>query len=80
MKFKSIIHSEKGKIIISILLGFGIATLFRKSCIDSNGNNTCVNYKIKAPDETTFEYDGKCYNVKSVKSKCNQHKPYALIA
>lgn len=80
MKFKSIIHSEKGKIIISIILGFGIATLFRKSCSDSNGNNTCANYQIKTPDDSTFEYDGKCYTIKSQKSKCNHNKQYALIA
>jgi hypothetical protein len=79
MKLKSLIHSEKGKIIISILLGFGIATLFRKSCTDSNGNNTCANYKIKKPDESTFESDGKCYTIKQVPSKCST-KPYALIA
>jgi hypothetical protein len=29
---KSLLNSTKGKIIVSILLGFGIATLFRKSC------------------------------------------------
>lgn len=80
MKFKSLIHSEKGKIIISIILGFGIATLFRKSCTDSNGNNTCSNYQIKSPHEATFEYDGKCYTIQKYKSKCNQDKSYALIA
>lgn len=79
MKFKSIIHSEKGKIIISILLGFGIATLFRKSCTDSYGNNTCANYKIKKPDESTFESDGKCYTIQQLPSKCS-NKPYVLIA
>jgi|APCry1669190591_1035303.scaffolds.fasta_scaffold55418_2 hypothetical protein len=79
MKLKSLIHSEKGKIIISILLGFGIATLFRKSCTDSKGNNTCANYQIKQPDESTFESDGKCYTIQQIPSKCSD-KPYALIA
>lgn len=79
MKIKSLIHSNKGKIIISILLGFGIATLFRKSCTDSNGNDTCVHYQMKPPDESTFESDGKCYTIHQIKSKCSD-KPYALIA
>ena len=79
MKLKSLIHSEKGKIVISILLGFGIATLFRKSCTDSNGNNTCAHYQIKKPDESTFESDGKCYTIKQIQTKCSD-KPYALIA
>ena len=26
------VHSERGKIIMSILLGFGLASLFRKVC------------------------------------------------
>lgn len=77
--FKSLIHSDKGKIVISILLGFGIATLFRKSCTDSKGNNTCVHYQMNKPDDSTFEYDGKCYKIKQIKSTCKD-KPYVLIA
>lgn len=79
MNFKSIIHSEKGKIIISILLGFGMATLFRKSCINSNGENTCIHYTSNKPDQTIYNYDNKCYTVEPVPAQCDD-KPYAIIA
>ena len=36
MNFKRLFHSEVGKNIISIILGLGLATLFRKVCHDKN--------------------------------------------
>ena len=39
-ELKTFINSGKGRIILSILLGFGIATLFRKACKDRN----CLNF------------------------------------
>jgi hypothetical protein len=36
-----LMNSSKGKIIFSIILGFGIATLFRKVCKDRN----CIVFK-----------------------------------
>ena len=34
MNFKRLINTALGKIIISIMLGLGLATLFRKVCKD----------------------------------------------
>ena len=36
MEIKHFLSSENGKIIISILLGLGFATLFRKNCEGRN--------------------------------------------
>ena len=44
MELKRFFNTETGKIIISILLGLGLATLFRKTCEEKN----CVSFK--APD------------------------------
>ena len=41
MNFKRLLHSSLGKIIISILIGLGLATLFRKVCNDKN----CLTFK-----------------------------------
>ena len=38
---KRIINSERGKIVFSILLGLGLATLFRQSC----NSNKCLIFK-----------------------------------
>jgi hypothetical protein len=55
-----ILKSEKIKNVISILLGVGIATLFRTSCY---GNN-CI---IKLTDNKIYNYEGKCYVMKKKK-------------
>lgn len=51
----TLINTKEGKIIISVLLGFGLATLFRKACKD----NSCV--VIKGPKTT--DVNGIFYRV-----------------
>ena len=41
MNLRRLIYSDIGKYIISILLGLGLATLFRKVCKDRN----CIVFK-----------------------------------
>jgi hypothetical protein len=40
MNFKRLLYTPIGKILISIVLGIGLATLFRKVCNDKN----CIVY------------------------------------
>jgi hypothetical protein len=68
-----IMNSSKGKIIFSIILGFGIATLFRKVCKDRN----CIVFK--APElnnivNKTFKFDNKCYKYNEKNVTCNKSK------
>ena len=68
-----IIESKTGKTVISILLGLGLSTLFRKVC---EGRNCFV---FKHPDiedihKSTYQYNNKCYNFKEKAVKCNQNK------
>lgn len=60
--------------LISILLGFGLASLFRKSC---NNNNCLV---IKGPDfneikTKVFKVDEKCYSYTPKPSQCENVEP-----
>ena len=57
------LHSSKGRIIISIILGLGLASLFRKVCNDRN----CMVFKGPSMDEIK---NNKCYNFKSKSMKC----------
>ena len=41
MKIKQIIYSPAGRIIISMLLGLGLSTIFRKACT----NRSCLVFK-----------------------------------
>ena len=60
MEIKYFLSSENGKIIISILLGLGFATLFRKKCKGQN----CFEFKSPSLDEIKnkkYKYGSKCF-------------------
>ena len=59
MYIRRLITGVFGRSIISILLGLGLATLFRKVCNDRN----CLVFKapkIDKIDNQIFEFDDKC--------------------
>ena len=61
--------SDRQKIILSIILGFGIATLFRKVCKYRN----CIIYRsppINDIENSIYKYKEKCYKYKTQKSEC----------
>ena len=74
-----IIHSDVGKYVISILLGLGIATLFRQSCKDKS----CLLFK-GAPHskvhEQIFKYNDKCYTFKGHRETRNDSKTIVSFA
>ena len=59
---------EYGKIIFSIILGFGIAALFRKAC----KNRDCI--IIKSPNHNInnniYRHENQCYKYKSYTVSC----------
>ena len=70
---KTLINSSKGKIILSIILGFGIATLFRESC----KNRNCLVFRapsMKKVKGKIFSYNDKCYSYNEKHTTCNQEK------
>lgn len=76
--FKKILYSEAGKYIISILLGLGLATLFRKSCKERK----CLAFvgpSIEKVDGKIFEFGGKCYKYKAKAKKCDPNKKQVLF-
>lgn len=79
MNIKKIIYSEFGKYVISILLGLGLASLFRKSCHDK----TCLKFVGPSVDKVegqVFEFGGKCYKYKAKAKKCEKHKKKVRFA
>ena len=73
MQFNRLLNTDLGRIFISILLGMGVATLFRKVCTDKK----CIIFNgpiIGDFDKKTYQYDGKCYKYKTVASKCDSTK------
>lgn len=60
LKVNRLLNTPLGKIMISILLGLGLATLFRKACKDKN----CIHFAgpiISEIDHKIYKYGDSCY-------------------
>ena len=65
------VHTETGKILMSVLLGFGLASLFRKVCKDKD----CLIFHAPSlddfKDKIYMNDSGKCVKYNPVASKCS---------
>lgn len=74
------VHTETGKLIMSILLGFGLATLFRSVCKGKN----CLIFHAPPLEEIQgkiYNLDNKCYTYTPTATKCDSTKkivPFSL--
>lgn len=63
------IHTKFGQITISIILGLGLASLFRKVCDGAN----CLKFispLVKEVEDSIYEYDNECYKFRAKTTKC----------
>ena len=70
---KKIINSDTGRIMISALLGLGLASLFHKACKDRN----CIIFNGPVLDEIDgkiYKYGEKCYKYSLKPDKCDKTK------
>ena len=71
---KNILYTDRGRFILSIILGLGLATLFRKFC---EGRN-CYNFigpKQEEIRDQIFSFDSdnkKCYKMKEQSVECGK--------
>jgi len=70
INFERILNSDEGKKLLSLIIGFGVATLFRRACHDKS----CIYYQ--APDLNKMEnkiskYNDLCYQNTLEHVKCN---------
>lgn len=73
MKFNDFLKSHLGKKVVSVILGFGLATLFYRSCKEDK----CIQFVGAPPSEIkdkVFRYNDKCFRFKQVAKKCNPQK------
>ena len=73
MNLRRLIASPVGKIIISIVLGIGLASLFRKVCNDRN----CIIFNgpvITNVEGKTFKHGSKCYKYTAAPIVCDKYK------
>ena len=79
MYIRRILYSEFGKYMISIILGLGIATLFRKVCKD----RSCLVFKapsIEKISNQVFKYNNKCYKFNETATSCDPNKKQVSFA
>lgn len=72
-ELSKILKSETGKKVLGVLLGLGVAGLFKMSC----DNRSCLVYKGPEfkDDNKTVKVNNKCYGVNEVVIDCNDSNP-----
>lgn len=73
MTFKKMLNSRYSSHVLAVLLGFGLSTLFRKSC----SSNECI--KWKAPELSKlkgrkYRYNDECYTFKPYAADCDDRR------
>jgi hypothetical protein len=73
MHLSKFLHTKSGKYIMSAVLGFGLATMFRAVC---KGKNCIVQHAppLDEIDGKTYKFDGKCYTYSKSSQKCDAQK------
>tara|TARA_B100000963_G_scaffold159000_1_gene138392 strand:- start:5051 stop:5290 length:240 start_codon:yes stop_codon:yes gene_type:complete len=79
MNLKRLIYSDVGRIVISIILGLGLATLFRKVCKERD----CLVFhapKLDKIKNQIFKFKDKCYKFEEEIEKCDENKKIVNFA
>ena len=79
MHLNKLVKSTTGKYIMSILLGIGLASLFRSVCKGKN----CGVYRappLEEIEDKIYRFDGKCYKFERISSKCDPKKQILSFA
>jgi hypothetical protein len=78
MHLGKFIHTERGKIIMSVILGFGLACLFKKVCKGKN----CIAFHAPPLDDfkdKIYKNNDKCIKYVPVATKCSLNSKIVLF-
>ena len=73
LDIKVLIKSKTGKYVISMLLGLGLASIFRKACKHKNCH-VFTKPKDKEVDNKIFKFNGECHQFTLEQTKCDSNK------
>jgi hypothetical protein len=79
MHLSKFVHSEAGRMLMSVILGLGLATIFRASCKGKN----CIIYDAPPLDQIKdkiYKINDKCYKFESNPTKCDYKKQIVEFA
>jgi len=79
LRLGKFVETEQGKVIMSVILGFGLATLFREAC---KGRNCFLHHAPPLEDiqGQVYKHDNKCYKYDLEPTKCNKSKRIVRFA
>lgn len=78
MNITRLLESKFGIYIISVIIGLGIASMFRRSC----DNKTCINFKgapLNKIVDKVFKFNDDCYKYELEATKCDKTKKIITI-
>ena len=73
INFQRLLYTPIGKVIISILLGLGLSTLFYRVCEGKN----CITFQgpvISEYHDKIFQHGDQCYKYSVVSAPCDKRK------
>ena len=76
---KRLFYGKFSKYLVSIILGLGLASLFKRACEGKN----CMIFKAPEFDKIkgkVFKYNDKCYKFKEQTKTCDSNKKIVEIA
>ncbi len=79
MHLEKLFNSEVGKIFVSIILGLGLATLFRTAC----SGYKCYNFvgpQIQDVKTKTYKFNDKCYSYEEHAVSCDTSKKHVRFS
>jgi hypothetical protein len=68
---QDILKTEFGRIILSVVLGFGLATMFVKVC-NGSGCTVIQGPPVKEIGKNVYRIDDTCYKYTSVVTECSK--------
>lgn len=79
MNFDRLLYSETGQILLSIVLGLGLATLFRRACTEKD----CIDFQgpvIGEFQDKIYKHGEKCYKYTVNPTACDITKRIVNIS
>ena len=74
MHLSKFVHTKTGKYFLSMILGLGLASLFRKLCKEND--KSCIQYTsapLKETEGKTHHFDNKCFTFTARATSCNNN-------
>jgi hypothetical protein len=79
MNFQRLLNTETGRMFVSVLLGLGLASLFRRVCSEKS----CIRFNgpvIGDIEGKIYQHGDKCYSYTTNSDKCDPTKKIVKVS